>query len=479
MQNNLLIFLAYICIMLFAVVDIETTGGYASAHGITEIAIKIHDGQSVIDSFETLINPHQYIPTHIQALTGIDNEMVADAPDFRAVADEIYNLLRDKIFVAHNVNFDYSFVRHHLEACGYQLNTKKLCTVRLSRKIFPKLPSYSLGKLCNSLSITLNNRHRAGGDADATAILLGMLLANDSGNVIKDTLKKTSKEQTLPPNLAKNAIDKIPNTPGVYYFKDEKGKVIYVGKAKQLKKRVCTHFTGNSNTQQRQNFLKDIYSIDFECCGTELMAFILEAAEIKKHWPENNRAMKRFEQKYSLYYFEDQKGYLRLGIDKYRKNGSEIYSFNNLLAGHELLRNVAAEHQLCEKLCFIQKPKLACTNHASGNCAGACIGEESVALYNFRVKRAIKELQNLLPSFALIDEGRNEDERSCLWVEKGKFYGMGYISNYSDINDLESLKSAIVPYPSNDYILNMILAHSDQFPRKIISLNQNHISDLV
>lgn len=457
--------------MLYAVVDIETTGGYAAAHGITEIAIYIHNGQEVIESYETLINPHQHIPIHIQALTGIDNEMVENAPDFRDVAAKIYSLLHDKIFVAHNVNFDYSFVRHHLEACGYSLNSKKLCTVRLSRKIFTGLPSYSLGKLCTSLSISLNNRHRAGGDAAATAILLAMLIEKDANGVINDTLKRTSAEQALPPNLQKSEIDKLPNTPGVYYFKDQKGKVIYVGKAKQLKKRVCTHFTGHSISMQRQNFLRSIHSIDFQTCGTELMAFILEAAEIKKLWPENNRAMKRFEQKYSLYSFEDQNGYIRLGIDKYRKNGTVLYSFNNLLEGHQLLRNIASEHSLCEKLCFIQTPKFACTGHTDGTCQGACIGEESAALYNFRVKRAIKELQDLLPSFALIDNGRSEDEKSCLWIEKGKFYGMGYISEYCDINDLETLKSAITPYPSNDYIMNMILTHSNQFPHKMIPLS--------
>lgn len=457
--------------MLYAVVDIETTGGYASAHGITEIAIHIHNGQEVIEIFETLINPHQNIPFHIQALTGIDNEMVANAPDFRAVAQKIYHLLHDKTFVAHNVNFDYSFVRHHLEACGYSLNTKKICTVRMSRKIFPGLASYSLGKLCSSLSVPLNNRHRAGGDAAATAIILGMLIDNDVNGLMLDTLKKTSKEQTLPPHLHRSEIDKLPNTPGVYYFKDEKGKVVYVGKAKQIKKRVCTHFSGHNISKQRQNFLRSIYSIDFKPCGTELMAFILEAAEIKRLWPENNSAMKRFEQKYALYHFEDQNGYIRLGIDKHRKNVVALYSFNNLLEGHQLLRKIATEHQLCEKLCFIQTPKFACTGHENGTCLGACIGEESTALYNFKVKRAITALQDLLPSFALIDEGRSEDEKSCLWVEKGKFYGMGYISDYCDINDLETLKSAITPYPSNDYIMHMILAHGNQFPQKMVPIS--------
>jgi DNA polymerase-3 subunit epsilon len=396
--------------------------------------------------------------------------MVANAPNFRDVAAKIHSLLHDKIFVAHNVNFDYSFVRHHLAACGYVLNAKKLCTVRLSRKIFPGLPSYSLGKLCNALAVPLNNRHRAAGDATATAILLGMLIEKDNEGLIADTLKKTSKEQTLPPNLQKTALDKLPNTPGVYYFKDQKGKVIYVGKAKQIKKRVLTHFSGNSISQQRQNFLRSIYSIDFQTCGTELMAFILEAAEIKKLWPENNKAMKRFEQKYSLYQFEDQKGYIRLGIDKYRKNGNPLYSFNNLLEGHQLLKTIIADHTLCEKLCCIQNPKLACTNHTNGTCQGACVGDESVTDYNYRVLEAIKHLQNSLPSFALIDNGRSEDEKSCLWVEKGKFYGMGYISDYVDINDLETLKSAIIPYPSNDYIMNMIFSHGNQFPQKMIPL---------
>ncbi|SFH25500.1 exonuclease domain-containing protein [Pedobacter insulae] len=457
--------------MLYAVVDIETTGGYAAHHGITEIAILIHDGEKIIKQYDTLVNPHQNIPVYIQALTGINDEMVSNAPDFRTVADEIYHLLHDKIFVAHNVNFDYSFIKHHLEACGYLLNSKKLCTVRLSRRLFPGLPSYSLGKLCTSLSIPLTNRHRAEGDASATAILLAMLIEKDTGGLIADTLKKTSKEQVLPANLQKSQIDNLPNTPGVYYFKDHKGKVIYVGKAKQIKKRVCTHFTGHSITQQRQNFLKDIHTIDYQECGTELMAFILEAAEIKKLWPENNRAMKRFEQKYSLYHFEDQNGYIRLGIDKYRNNGTVLYSFNHLLEGHQLLRTIAGEHLLCEKLCFIQKQKAACTGHANGTCLGACIGAESVDDYNHRAKQAIEELQNLLPSFALIDNGRAEDEKSCLWVERGKFYGMGYISNHVDINDLETLKSVITPYPSNDYIMNMILSHSSQFPHKKILIN--------
>ncbi len=452
--------------MLYAVVDIETTGGYASGNGITEISILVYNGNEVVDTFESLINPGQTIPAYIEALTGISNDMVENAPTFEQVAPHIYAMLQNKVFVAHNVNFDFSFVRHHLAQSGFELQCKKLCTVRLSRKLFPGHVSYSLGKLCGALNIDLNNRHRAGGDAAATVILLGMLLKADEEGIIAQALSRGSKDQALPPHLPKSQVDLLPQSPGVYYFKNQKGEVIYVGKAKNIKKRVCSHFTGNNTGKQRQDFLHHIHHVDFEVCGTELMAFILEAAEIKRLWPANNKALKHFEQKYCLFSFEDQNGYLRLGIDLYKKQYNRLFSFNSLLDGHNLLRTLIKEHKLCERLCFIQKNRTACTAHTAGNCSGACIGKESAACYNVRVKYAMKALKSMLPTFALIDQGRTEDEQSCLWIEEGKFHGMGYISVDCDVNDVKSLKSLIKPYPSNDYILNLILNHADHFPEK-------------
>jgi DNA polymerase-3 subunit epsilon len=457
--------------MLYAVVDIETTGGFASGNGITEISILVHDGSKVIDSFETLVNPEQEIPFYIESLTGISNEMVREAPLFAEVAPKIYDLLHDKIFVAHNVNFDFSFVRHQLAQNGFNLVSKKLCTVRMSRKIIPGHSSYSLGKLCLALRIPLNDRHRAGGDAAATALLLSLLLEHDTEGLINLALHKASKDQVLPANLSRAAIDALPSNPGVYYFKDNKGKIIYIGKAVNIKKRVCSHFSGNSTKKQRQEFLKNIHQIDFTICGTELMALILEAAEIQKHWPENNRALKRFEQKYALYTFEDQRGYMRLGIDKYKKNSNALFTFNSILAGQSMLRGMITEHELCEKLCFIQKNRSSCTAVELGKCHGACQGLEHPYSYNTRVKAAIAHLKSSLPSFALIDAGRNEDEQSCLWIEEGKFYGMGYISFHTDVANMDNLKSYLQPYPSNDYILNMILDYAEMNPdKKIMSM---------
>lgn len=449
---------------MYAIVDIETTGGHASANGITEVAICIHDGMQVTHRYQTLINPGRDIPVYIRALTGISNEMVQDAPPFKQVAHEIYQLLHDKIFVAHNVNFDFSFLRYHLAASGYELNSNKLCTVRLGRKILPGLPSYSLGKLCHHLGIINESRHRAGGDADATAQLFSLLLRSDTNKHIAASLKHNSREQNLPPHLSKTAIEGLPLLPGVYYFHDQKGKVIYVGKAVNIKKRVCSHFSGNNPNLQRQEFLRNIHQITYQECGTELMAFALEAVEIKRLWPKYNRSLKRFEHTFGLYTFEDQRGYLRLAVDKHRKYTDAVHSCRSLLEGYNLLNQLIDEFELCPKLCFIQKNNQPCTGGHKDQCA--CEGLESPDSYNQKVTRAIDSLKQQLPTFALRDKGRSYGEQSCMLIENGRFYGMGYISNEFEADNFEALKAHLSPYPDNGYIRNMVLSHAERYPMK-------------
>jgi len=451
---------------MYAIVDIETTGGHASANGITEIAICIHDGKKVVKRFETLVNPQRDIPIYISALTGITNEMVKDAPPFEDVAADIYHLIHGKIFVAHNVNFDFSFVRYHLAAAGYDLQTNKLCTVRLGRKIMPGLPSYSLGKLCKHLGIDNQSRHRAMGDAEATAELFTLLLNSDTDGHIKQSLKLGSKDQLLPPNLSKKDIDQLPYTPGVYYFHDQKGKVIYVGKAKNVKKRVSSHFTGNNPGFQRQEFLRNIHQITYQVCGTELIAFVLEAIEIKRLWPKYNRSLKRFENAFCLYAFEDQRGYIRLAVDKYRKYSDPIYTCNSLLDGYNLLNKLIETFDLCPKLCFIQKNNELCTSAAGSACA--CEGVEPPGNYNEKVNNAIDQLKQALPTYAIRDEGRTGDEHSCILVEKGQFYGMGYISHYFDADNVQQLKSHLTPYPGNDYIKNIVATYASKYPDRMV-----------
>ncbi|EHQ24382.1 exonuclease domain-containing protein [Mucilaginibacter paludis] len=448
---------------MYAIVDIETTGGHASAHGITEIAIIIHDGHTITNRFETLINPGMLIPMHIQVLTGIDNDMVKNAPPFSSIAQHVYEILEPCTFVAHNVNFDYSFVKHHLMASGYDLQSPKLCTVRLGRKIFPGLPSYSLGKFCGHMGIDNSARHRAMGDADATAKLFSMMLLNDKEGHITHTLKQRSKESSLPPNLPQQHIETLPDAPGVYYFHDAKGKVVYVGKAKSLKKRVKSHFTNNRADLQKQEFLKNIHQITHQTCGTELLAFILETVEIKRLWPKYNRAQKRHEHTYGLYQYEDQRGYLRLVINKWTKYSAPLYTCNSLLEGYGLLNQLIADFDLCPKLCFIQKNDQPCPRNLTKPCA--CQVTETPKRYNSRVNKATTHLKAALSTFAIRDKGRHDDEYSCILIENGEFYGMGYISNSTVTdNGLSSIKSLITPYPGNSYIKSLVANYAISYP---------------
>lgn len=451
---------------MYAIVDIETTGSYAANNGITELAIVLHDGNKITDRFETLVNPGTPIPAYVQVLTGIRPDMLQDAPAFQEIAGRVHEMLKDTVFVAHHVNFDYSFIKYQLEACGYELDTKKLCTVRLSRKVFPGLSGYSLGKLCRDLEIPIQNRHRAGGDADATVILFEKILSRDSQGAVRQMLHGKSREQYLPPNLPSEQIASLPYMPGVYYFHDQKGKVIYVGKAKNLRNRVCSHFSNNHPGMRKQEFLRNIYSVSWQECGTELMAFLLECVEIRRLWPVHNRSLKRFEQTYGLYVYEDQSGYLRLTIEKKKQNLPAHYSFNGLAEGWQVLRKLVRQFELCPKLSFIQKGNETCSGLLDHSCHGACIQKESAADYNQRLNMALESLREMLPSFMIRDRGRDSSEESCVLIENGRFYGMGYLDKELQILSLDTLKERLTVYPENDYMRGLVYTFAEKWPEK-------------
>ena len=440
--------------MSFAVIDIETTGGFASGNGITEIAIILFDGQSIEGRYQTLVNPGVPIPRYISALTGITDAMVSEAPKFGEIAGKIFNLLEGRIFVAHNVNFDYSFVKYQLQLHGFDLNCKRLCTVRLSKKVFPGYLKYGLVSICRELGVEITNRHRAFGDAAATVELFSRILRADSTGHVKSMLKGKSREQYLPPNVPAEQVQQLPYSPGVYYFHDQKGKIIYVGKARNLQQRVTSHFSNNDKTRRKQDFLRVIHKISHQVCGSELMALVLESAEIRRLWPEHNRSLKRFEHTYGLYSFEDQNGYIRLGIEKKRKHLQPLYTFNMLQQGYTMLRKMIREFMLDEGLCHINKQ--------------LPLVSEDPATYNQRVRHAIDTLNKQLPTFAVIDSGKSSCEQSCLLVEKGRFYGMGYIPTDVQIMSIDDVKANLVQYPDNDYVRGLIYQYAERNPgRKV------------
>lgn len=455
--------------MLYAIVDIETTGSYAAGNGITEIAIVIHDGKKPLHFYETLVNPHKEIPYFIQRLTGINNEMVVHAPSFTEVAGQIFELLQDKVFIAHNVNFDYSFLKHHFKEEGYELNTKKLCTVRLARKIIPGYKSYSLGKLCHQLGISLTNHHRAGGDAKATAELFSLLVEQDAKGEIKNMLKGRNREQYLPPNVPVEQVDSLPPVPGVYYFYNARGKVIYVGKAVNLSKRVKSHFSNNKPSRQKQDFLREIHRISYTECATELMAQILESAEIRRLWPSHNRSQRGYIPRFGLFVYEDMNGYKRFAVEKNKHYFKPVYTFNTIIEGQGRLRELIQEYGLCARLCNLSGGEDCSDSMYTEHCEGACTNSEAVDDYNLKVEAAIQHVQQELPTFALVDKGINGNEQSCILVKQGNFCGMGYIEGEELPTDFEKLEASLQPYQDNDYIRNLVLRHATDYPDKCIT----------
>lgn len=483
--------------------DIETTGGHAAANGITEIAIIIHDGVQIIDRYETLVNPFQPIPPYVQTLTGITDAMVQKAPSFKEIGEKVYQLLKNRVFIAHNVNFDYSFVKHHLNEHGYHWQEQKLCTIRMARKVFPDQLSYSLGNLCRSLEIPMNNRHRAGGDAEATTLLWEKILASTNESFLAEYLRRGSGEQSAPIYLDTNDIQELPSIPGVYYFLNGKEEVVYVGKAINLRKRVNSHFTNNKPGKQKQDFLREIHKVKFVPVPNELMAFLLEETEIKRLWPRFNRSQKRVNQKLGLFAYEDKLGYLRLAIEKVVGGRKPLYSFDLLMEGRELLQRLVKEHRICPRLVSLARSEDLCRSNP------ACACHEHSTLYNEKVQLAINQLGISLRSFVIMEPvpeaypyarkwnppahkqksvglfqevipvehpdkpvkkvfGRT-NLSSCILIENGCFYGMGYVPNTVELNR-ENIKQYLIRYPDNDYLRRMVQKHATLFPERVVAV---------
>lgn len=443
----------------YAVVDIETTGGYAAMHGIIEIAIVVTDGKTVLDKYETLIDPGVSIPRFITGLTGIDDYMVRKAPSFSDVADKVYELLKDCVFVAHNVNFDYSFVKAELEGCNYTFKPNKLCTVRMGRKIFPGYKSYNLAALCGHLGVRINDRHRAMGDAYATYEILKLLIENDAQGEITTSLKRNSREQTLPPNLPKEQFEQLPEGTGVYYFHDEHGKIIYVGKAINIKKRISSHFTKNIKSPQRQSFLREIHSLSYELTGNELIALLLESNEIHTHWPKHNRAQKKLEFNYGIFDYLGNDGYLRLAIDTIRKNSKPLATFATFLDAADKLRQVIMEGNLCLAKCSLRTDE-----NEKLECSELCTCKEGATIYNQLVTVALKLLQGENQNMVVVSQGRYDDEKAVILLRDGQFKGYGFVNDPSfSINNTQDY---IKPMKHYGFAISAINSFVSRFERE-------------
>lgn len=448
---------------MYAIIDIETTGGSPKYEKITEIAIVIHDGKRVVNEYTTLLNPEKSIPYHITSLTGISNEMVADAPKFYEIARRIVEMTDGHVFVAHNVNFDYRFIKEEFSRLGFDYKRSTLCTVKLSRKIIPGKRSYSLGNLCDELGIAIHGRHRAMGDAKATAKLFDILLSVDSSSQPNLFQPQSVNSQSLHPQFDVSCISKLPGRHGVYYFFNEKGDIIYIGKSNDIQTRVISHFSNNS-TKKAIEMKSQIVSIDYEVTGNELIALLLESEEIKKHKPRFNRAQRRTPSHCGIYFYTDEKGYQHFSIENNVTSAMEpLTSFNSQAEAKEFLMFMIQRYHLCQKLCGLYQSSGPCFQHQLGECSGACCGVESPEVYNLKVKKALSYFEFDTKSFFILDKGRNNDEMAVVQVKNGKYIGFGYVSRDISFSGTEMLCDCIKSAKDNLEVQQIIKYHIKKY----------------
>ncbi|MFT6335700.1 MAG: DNA polymerase-3 subunit epsilon [Saprospiraceae bacterium] len=420
---------------------------------ITEIGIVLYDGEKIIDQYQTLVNPGRSIPREITRITGITNEMVSDAPQFYEVAKNVVKMTEGAIFVAHNVRFDYSFLKEEFGSLGYTFTKRQLCTVRLSRKTFPGLRSYSLGNLIKHFDITVNARHRALDDAIATTELLEKILNQDyADQTIDQIINAGIKTSKLPKEITLDKLHSLPEGPGVYYFHNVYNKIIYVGKSINIKKRVMQHFS--KTTQKAERLARMVSDVTFEETGDELIAMLLESHEIKALKPEVNKAQRTSEYPYFIHHYFDSNGYLCFKWEKSsiktRKNKNILSHYGSKQGAISHLAGITKELGLCQSKTDLYERDGPCFLYKTKVCYGACIEEENIEDYNSRAEIGIDFLKRIFDkNFFIVTQGRSVDEKGIILVEEGHYKGYGYIG-IEDLNyGIEEIKEAVRYVPIN------------------------------
>lgn len=453
---------------MYAIIDLESTGGKYNEEGITEVAIYKFDGQDVIDQFSCLVNPERKIQPFVQKLTGINNAMLRHAPKFSEVAKRILEITEDCIIVAHNAKFDYRLLRTEFTRLSYDYQRQTICTVELSRKLIPGLPSYSLGKLVKNLGIPITDRHRAIGDAQATVKLFRLLLNKDSDKaIIQASIKRLSQKRSA--NTLLYLVEKLPTKIGVYYIHNTEGNVIYIGKSQNIQQQVNQHFTKNNHWSKQLR--QEASSVSYDLTGNSLLAELKQRVEIQKVKPKFNRPVKPQPYNYALYLSTDKQGYFNLKLQKIKPNKRFITAFTTRKQGKQVLENMIEEYELCLKLVGMHRTTGGCFNYSLKKCHGACLGEESQDAYNSRVMALVSNYSFENRTLFIVGPGREPAEKSVLLIEEGAFKGMGYYDLNYQLNSPEIIRNLITPMPDDLELKEIILTNlRAPHPFKITSL---------
>lgn len=430
---------------MYAILDIETTGGKFNEEGITEIAVYKYDGQKVVDQLSSLVNPLRDIQPFVERLTGINSRMLVNAPKFFELAKRIVEITKGCVIVAHNAEFDYRILQTEFRRLGYAFKSHSLCTVALSQKLLPDAESYKLGNLVRFLGIPIADRHRAHGDALATLELFKLLLEKDSKKEIISTYVKELNKNKVSAKFL-NVIEEIPPEIGVYYIHDSEGDIFYIGKSKNMKKRMLNHLTGtNSKAVKIQ---KKMARVSYELCGSECISLLKEQHEIKSNQPVLNHALK-FRHFAVGIHLDTTKPYYRLIIEPVIHHKDYLEVFKNKKDANRKLRWWIENFTLCESQTSLGNPNKACFGNGIKECKGACVGVESTKTYNNRLVKITESLEYPFKNMLLIDKGNINGEHSFVFIQDSIFQGYGYFNLNHQIKTTKAIKARLTPIENN------------------------------
>jgi DNA polymerase III subunit epsilon len=398
-----------------AFVDLETTGATATHDRITEIGIVEVDADGSVREWQQLVNPGMRIPPFIEQLTGISNDMVADAPPFEAVAAEAMKRLEGRLFIAHNARFDYGFLKNEFKRLGITFRAPVLCTVKLSRTLFPEHKRHNLDSLIERHGLQAAARHRALADAQLIHQFWQKIQLDRSSDDIEAALRAQNAHPSLPPHLDASIVDDLPETPGVYLFYGENNLPLYVGKAKDIRQRVLSHFAGDHSAAKEMELAQQVKRIDWIETAGEIGALLKESALIKQLQPTHNRQLRKNDEACTWTLIDEGEGWLRPQLLALADIDSGVTSacyglFKSTKEATNALRALAESHNLCDILLGLEKakPGKPCFGHQLKRCKGACVGKEPYAKHTVRLITALVSLKLVAWPFAspaLVREG--------------------------------------------------------------------------
>lgn len=432
---------------MYAIVDVETTGGKYNEEGITEVAIYKFDGHEIVDQFASLVNPEKEIQPFVVKLTGINNAMLKRAPKFYEVAKRIIEITEGTTLVAHNAGFDHRMLRLEFDRLGYEFERPTLCTVELAQSLLPDQDSYNLGKLTRSLGIPLTDRHRATGDALATVKLFKLLLQKDVNKDIISKNLKHFKPLQLEPNL-KLILDHLPAATGVFYVYDASGNIIFISKSKNIKKRVTQLFTGSN--KKSKEIQKKVSEITYEKTGSEIVSILKEHIEVRKHAPILNGKIKKNNFSHGLYVYYDAQETPRFYVKSIVKDSNYIITFSSSRSGASFLEKL--EKKYGKSIKFRSSPQGDPEKSIYQNTPVT----ETLEQLNDTVNDIIKTYSLKGKDKILVDKGRETSERSVILIEKGKVIGFAFVNLRIQMTDVKMLKSLLTPLEDHGQVLHLV-----------------------